>query len=260
MLPITQIEYEIHQIYPDMAIFCFDELDSTSLYLKQYAKTELREAFCFTGFQRRGYGQQSRVRQSDHSSLTFSMLLHISAPLNAIDGLTQLIALKVVESLACFSEQSFKIKWPNDLYVQDQKAGGILTESVSFSDSDCWIVVGIGLNSGLNFPIKDTITNCLKQSGSIAIKENDNLGLLKQVLKSQLHLAHNFRPGMFKNYLVNFRLVDFFQSDQAVIVYDSGTKQPGYYKGLNDNGELLVEMEGVIRTFRSGQTSIRPVI
>lgn len=260
MPSIAQIQYELQQSYPDMAIFCFDELDSTSHYLKQYAKNHLNKAFCFTLSQRSGYGQQSRAWQSDYSSITFSTLLHIPAPLNAIDGLTQLIALKLVESLTEFSEQSFKLKWPNDLYVNDQKAGGILIECVSFTETDCWLVVGIGLNNGLNSTIHDTLTNSESLPGSINLNENDKLDLLKQVLSRQLDLANNFKPAMFKTYLVNYALVDFFKLQQPVIVYDSATKQPGFYKGLNDNGELLVEIEGMVCTYRSGQTSIRPVI
>jgi len=258
MSSIAQIEFEIQQSSPETAVFCFDELDSTSHYLKQYAETHLKEAFCFTLSQTSGYGQQSRAWQSDFSSITFSTLLHFKVPLHEVDGLTQLIALKLVESLSDFTSESFKIKWPNDLYVNDKKAGGILIECVSFTDTDCWLVVGVGLNNGLKTDVIDALTGQSSIPGSIKLAESDKLPFLINVLNRQLVLAQRFGINEFKQYLVNYSLVDYFKVDEPVIVYDSAIKQPGFYKGLTKNGELLVELDHKLCTFRSGTTSIRP--
>jgi len=259
MTSIAQIQFELQKHYPEISVFCFDELDSTNHYLKQYATKQLKPAFCFSSSQNAGYGQQSRAWQSDFSSITFSLLLHINTPLKDIDGLTQLVALKLVESLTDFSMQDFKLKWPNDLYVDKKKAGGILIECVSFSETDCWLVVGVGLNNGLSSKIVDPLTGKLNQPGSINLLKTDILDLLNNVIAKQLILADRFERGLFKAYSVNYALVDFFKLEQSVIVYDSAIKQLGLYKGLTDNGELLVEIEGTICTFRSGMTSIRPI-
>ncbi|MBN2866354.1 MAG: biotin--[acetyl-CoA-carboxylase] ligase [Thiotrichales bacterium] len=260
MKSIAQIQFEIQSQFPELAVFCFDELDSTSHYLKQYARTHLKEAFCLTLSQRSGYGQQSRVWQSDFSSITFSMLLNIKAPLNDIDGFTQLVGLKLIESLTEFSSEHFKLKWPNDLYVNNQKAGGILIECVSYSDEDCWLVVGIGLNNGLKSSVQDSLTGNTSIAGSISLQDPDKVNFLVTTISKQLELSSGFKPDMFKEYSVNYRLVDFFKLEQSVIVYDSGIKEPGLYKGLTDSGELLVEIDGSLQIYRSGQTSIRPVI
>jgi BirA family transcriptional regulator, biotin operon repressor / biotin---[acetyl-CoA-carboxylase] ligase len=78
--------------------------------------------------------------------------------------LDQQFQLSVAAALACYdffkyyaSEEFTKIKWPNDLYWQDRKAGGILIESGvgsqesgvgsrESSPSWLWAVVGIGIN------------------------------------------------------------------------------------------------------------------
>ncbi len=83
--------------------------------------------------------------------------------------LDQQFQLSVAVALACYdffknfaSEEFTKIKWPNDLYWQDRKAGGILIESAvgkkesgvgsRFRGNDgsgaewLWAVVGIGIN------------------------------------------------------------------------------------------------------------------
>ena len=260
MTSIAQIQFEIQKENPEIAVFCFDELESTNHYLKQYADMHLKQAFCLTLSQTSGYGQQSREWQSDFSSITFSTLLHLKVPLHEVDGFTQLITLKLIESLTDLLDGSFKIKWPNDLYMDGKKAGGVLIECVSFTDLDCWLVVGIGLNNGLKSNILDSLTGSSSLPGSVNLPEEDKLTFLLNVLNKQLVLAEQFKPGWFKQYLVNYSLVDYFKVEDPVIVYDNAIKQPGFYKGLTDNGELLVELDGKLCTFRSGSTSIRPTV
>jgi BirA family biotin operon repressor/biotin-[acetyl-CoA-carboxylase] ligase len=43
-------------------------------------------------------------------------------------------------------ESSIKIKWPNDIYISDRKAGGILIENKIIGSKWRWVVVGVGIN------------------------------------------------------------------------------------------------------------------
>jgi BirA family biotin operon repressor/biotin-[acetyl-CoA-carboxylase] ligase len=50
-----------------------------------------------------------------------------------------------------YAIENVKIKWPNDLYWQDRKAGGILIESVMKSGNENvatweWAIIGTGIN------------------------------------------------------------------------------------------------------------------
>ncbi|MFN1208770.1 biotin--[acetyl-CoA-carboxylase] ligase, partial [Enterococcus lactis] len=45
-----------------------------------------------------------------------------------------------------FSQSNILIKWPNDIYFQDRKAGGILIENIINGQLWKWAVVGVGLN------------------------------------------------------------------------------------------------------------------
>jgi BirA family transcriptional regulator, biotin operon repressor / biotin---[acetyl-CoA-carboxylase] ligase len=55
-------------------------------------------------------------------------------------------------ALAChafvseYANNNLKIKWPNDIYLNDRKAGGILIENVYQGHSWAWAIAGIGLN------------------------------------------------------------------------------------------------------------------
>ncbi len=94
--------------------------------------------------QLQGRGRQGRSWFSDPGSLTFSVLLRppispMHAPLY-----TLLAGVSVAEALP--EVQGLWVKWPNDLWIGDQKAGGILCELEASAGKVAAIVVGIGLN------------------------------------------------------------------------------------------------------------------
>lgn len=61
--------------------------------------------------------------------------------------LSATVAVAVEAFFRKYAGDDTKIKWPNDLYWQDRKAGGILIEnSLSGSGSWEWAIVGIGIN------------------------------------------------------------------------------------------------------------------
>ncbi|MEA3405363.1 MAG: biotin--[acetyl-CoA-carboxylase] ligase [Pseudomonadota bacterium] len=255
---LDNLQTDLEQNFSGLDIFCLNEVDSTSRYLKSKAVTSISPAFCFSHSQVSGYGQQERVWKSDQSSLTFSLLLDFSVAVGDLDGLTQLIVLNIIQSLSDYSNQAYKIKWPNDLYVEGCKAGGILVECVSYTDMNCRLVIGIGLNNGLSLPISDIHTNQSVLPGTIDLNDDDRNSFLINVIDRLLMLSQTFHSGMFQQYLVNYALVDYFDNGQSVNVYDNGFTKTGVYRGLTQHGELLVEVNGKLFTYRSGSVSIRP--
>ena len=61
-------------------------------------------------------------------------------------GLSVAAALSCVSLLGAHNIPDVKIKWPNDIYIGDRKAGGILIETIIQGDRLKWAVVGAGLN------------------------------------------------------------------------------------------------------------------
>jgi len=59
--------------------------------------------------------------------------------------------------------------------------------------------------------------------------------------------------------LETYQKYDYFDLGQEVIVYDTELSIYGRYKGLTQCGELLFESEGKLKTYRSGNVSIRAI-
>ncbi|WP_214408755.1 biotin--[acetyl-CoA-carboxylase] ligase [Sphaerisporangium fuscum] len=75
------------------------------------------------------------------SGLTFSMLLRPAVPVARQGWLTLLVAVAAASALRRLAAVDVRVKWPNDLLVDDRKLAGILAERVEDG-----IVVGMGLN------------------------------------------------------------------------------------------------------------------
>ena len=55
------------------------------------------------------------------------------------------IALAVQATVSSFNCPKTAIKWPNDIYVNDQKIAGILIETQFHSNQICYALIGVGI-------------------------------------------------------------------------------------------------------------------
>ncbi len=86
-----------------------------------------------------------------NSSIGENIVLSITLAPN-IAGINNLFELSQTIALACcsffnkYTNGDCTIKWPNDIYWNDRKAGGILIENIYRGQQWQWAIIGIGLN------------------------------------------------------------------------------------------------------------------
>ncbi|WP_447641090.1 MULTISPECIES: biotin--[acetyl-CoA-carboxylase] ligase [Chitinophagaceae] len=126
------------------------EADSTNNYAMAAAKSESAPhgTAWYTDNQTAGRGQRGRAWASQPGeNLALSILLDTSAlPLTEQFAIIMLAALATYDLLLPIGKEKLKIKWPNDIYIGDKKAVGILTESVIKGHIWQWTIIGIGIN------------------------------------------------------------------------------------------------------------------
>ena len=64
----------------------------------------------------------------------------------SLSGLNQWVSVACYDFLCQYAGEETRIKWPNDLYWRDRKAGGILIENTWRGEWWNWAIIGIGLN------------------------------------------------------------------------------------------------------------------
>jgi BirA family biotin operon repressor/biotin-[acetyl-CoA-carboxylase] ligase len=213
--------------------------------------------------QTRGRGRRGRTWIAESGqSLLFSVLLRPSAsrepssePGPAQTGaLTLAVGLGVRAALAPFSEQPLAVKWPNDILSGPRKLAGILCESQLQGGRVLAVVIGIGINVGRqSFPpeLQNDVT-CLEElSGRGHARER----LLAEVLHEvERRVARGARTELHE-------LVEEFRAHDALRdrkVFVSGARELiGIARGVDDQGQLLLESDGVVLALNSG--TVRPV-
>ena len=126
------------------------EVNSTNMYAMEriYAGMAVHGDVFFTEYQSQGKGQRGKSwKSAPGESILMSIILD-SSPLAASQSfrMSAAIAVAVKEFIEFVTGQSFLIKWPNDVYQGDRKAGGILIENVLNGGNLKWSIVGIGIN------------------------------------------------------------------------------------------------------------------
>jgi BirA family transcriptional regulator, biotin operon repressor / biotin---[acetyl-CoA-carboxylase] ligase len=139
--PAEDIWEQVVPLLPDFTVEVLPEIDSSNSELMRRVRAGHHEPTLLVAErQTAGRGRLGRVWQSNPGdSLTFSL----SLPLSPRDwsGLSLAVGLSLAERL----HPQVGLKWPNDLWWQDRKLGGILVEAASMGGHS-HVVVGVGLN------------------------------------------------------------------------------------------------------------------
>ena len=157
--------------------------------------------------QTNGKGQRGNSWESeDGKNLTFSFLLYPKDLLpNEQFNLNYFVTLSIYDFLkhVLGDINSIKIKWPNDIYVDDKKIGGILIENHIIADQIFSSIIGIGLNiNQIDFVTPNATSIALLNKDTYNIKES--LGMLLHYLNryvKQLKNVESLRSLYFDNLL-----------------------------------------------------------
>src|SRR5215210_6618050 len=125
-------------------------VDSTNNYAMAQVHAGLaRHGFVYSTLQQTaGKGQRGKTWSTDSgSNITLSVVLEPSG-LNYAKQffLSAAVALACLDFTRIYAGEKTKIKWPNDIYWSDRKAGGILIENVLKGEEWKHSIVGIGIN------------------------------------------------------------------------------------------------------------------
>ena len=229
--------------------FPFVELQSVDS-TNNYARNLLHEGLAQHGMaiyaheQLAGKGQRGKIWSSDKgSNVILSLIVNPqSLVLSQQFQLSVCVALSVHELFMKFAGADTKIKWPNDLYWQDRKAGGILIESVvgsrelSISSWD-WSIIGVGININQTaFPSYLPNPVSLKQ---ITGKNFDAVVLAKELCMIMNQKFDELMNSGFENLYAQY-LIHLYKINTTVKLRKDNRVFEAIIKGVNRAGQLVV--------------------
>lgn len=256
-------------------IIQLEEIDSTNIEARRHVLQGAAEGLVIAAeSQTAGKGRRGRSWESKAGeNLYFSMVLRPELPIDKAPMITLVMALGVAKAMdKCYGLKSL-IKWPNDLISSGKKICGILTEMHMSEGKIEDVIVGTGINvnqevfsSELEDKATSILLECRKESSNISpgtMMPNVNFDkqkLLYAVLDEFKSLYETFLAVQDLSFLqedYNGRLIN---KHREVLILEPGNEYQAVARGINSEGELLVEKEdGSIEAVYAGEVSVRGI-
>ncbi|WCE29585.1 bifunctional biotin--[acetyl-CoA-carboxylase] ligase/biotin operon repressor BirA [Vibrio sp. SCSIO 43137] len=230
-------------------------IDSTNQYLLERVENLTSGSVCIAEYQTQGRGRRGRQWVSPFgSNLYLSMYWRLDAGMAAAMGLSLIVGVAIAEALEQQGISGVKLKWPNDLYINDRKLAGILVEMSGQAGGAAHLVIGMGLNVAMpeNTAGIDQPWVSLEEMGEVP-ERNQLASALINAWK--LALEEYEQRGM-TGFVSRWNRLDNFL-DRPVRLLLGPREISGIARGINEQGALLLETEQGIESFIGGEISLR---
>jgi len=244
---------QLHQ--PNLAII--PVIDSTNQYLLERMNELQSGDACIAEYQQAGRGRRGRQWFSPFgANLYMSIYWRLEQGPAAAMGLSLVIGIVIAETLQQLGAQDVRVKWPNDLYLQDRKLAGILVELTGKTGDAAQIVMGAGINLAMRGAEAAQINQgwINLQEAGIAIDRNDLAAKLINSLREALPLFE--RDGLAP-FTERWKALDnFFNRPVKLLIGEREIH--GIARGIDKQGGLLLEQDGEVKSWVGGEISLRP--
>ena len=270
--PAEAIWESVAPILPGFTVEVLPEIDSTNSELMRRAKAgQMEPTLLIAERQTAGRGRMGREwhalaeRASDTlPALTFSL----GMPLSPLEwtGLSLAVGVSVAQSL----HPKIGLKWPNDLWLSDEKSdrklAGILIETCAVGNQR-YVVIGVGINitgprshpsapqPALRTPaawLQELLPHCHAPE----VMQRMALPLIQTIL--------TFAEQGFAPFQARFNSLDVLRDRQVSV--DNGQSQDhtqvrttGVAQGVNEKGELTLQTALGKQTINSSEVSVKPL-
>jgi BirA family biotin operon repressor/biotin-[acetyl-CoA-carboxylase] ligase len=236
-------------------VVVYNSTASTNDIAAQYAKNKNNDGLVVLAEEQiKGRGRSGNKWVAGFADSVICSILLTDCAVNA-ELLSLTIAVATAEAIGKCTKAEAKIKWPNDIILNNKKVAGILVESKKAGKYTAYII-GIGINchqSKQDFPaeLRKIATSIDIETGG----QIDRISLVKRLLTSvenSLEIAEQNKEEIIEHWQ---RLST--QLGQRVSLVYNKKKFAGNCIGIDPENGLILQLDtGGIRMFRAAQTTI----
>jgi BirA family biotin operon repressor/biotin-[acetyl-CoA-carboxylase] ligase len=231
-----------------------EELLSTNAFAQELLRSghALEGAIVITRNQKAGRGQRGNTWESEQGkNLTLSLVLMPSfLSVSEQFELTKISSLAVLECIRAFLPKTklpISIKWPNDIYVGEEKIAGILIENVLRDNKINGSIVGVGLNVNQH----DFMTTASATSLKIVRNEELDLRSVEESLCEFFEIRYlQLRAGKKDKINQEYLAVLYRLNEAHWFSSPSGAKFIAVIRDVSNEGKLRMELNtGELKEF-----------
>ncbi len=232
--------------YKQFTIHHFEELKSTNdtAFLMAQNKEIFDSEIILANSQSGGKGRNTRKWNSPSGNLYFSLVLKPNLEITKIPEISfvAITALRIAIEKINNQNLEIKNKWPNDLLINQKKVAGLLLESKFLQNNCDFVIIGIGLNLVSNPDNTIFASSNLKDCGIATTKQK----ILELFLDHFIEIYNNYLNYGFKG-IRNLWLKEAYLLGKEIKVKDGEEELTGIFKDLDEQGNLLIEISGVVK-------------
>jgi len=216
-----------------------------------------RIKLCAAEHQTVGRGRRGKTWHSPDGGITFSVKIRLEESIDKYSGLSVLVGAILCDRFRVLGVTDAKVKWPNDVWVNEEKISGILIESI-VSASSATLVIGIGINyrqgdeaSVVDQPMTDLKTVC----GNELPNRSELIGAIASDIVDAV--VNGSVATRLAQLAANWHDYDALY-DTEIDVIEVGNTYHGCAIGIDDRGQLRVQTDQHVRVFNSAEISVKP--
>lgn len=254
---------ELSTSHPELHIMVEDCLESTNTSLKCMANRYVdRDVLLIAKSQTGGRGRMGRSFCSPEGGIYMSLLLHPDMRVEESVSITTMAAVAVAEALSDVTDREASIKWVNDVYLDDRKVCGILTEAKAClgTEKPKYVIVGIGVNvtepeGGFPKEIRDIACAVFEQGKEPSgFKESLVVRIVRRFYE---YYNKADKAAHFAEYK---RRMSLLGKEIKIIenIFEPDVFEPATAIDIDEKCRLIVKyQDGTIKALSSGEVSIR---
>ena len=225
-------------------VSCFDSIDSTNTWLLENGNNG---DFCLSETQTAGRGRRNNQWISPDSGniyLSFCCYFDNTVAHRSLLGLVAGIA--IAEALQEIGLSGHGLKWPNDVFWNGKKLGGILIQT---ADNYEKFIIGIGLNVSLPQDSREEITQAaVSLEDALKGRALDREEVVIRLLQRLLSHSEIFARLPFKAFLESWNRWDILR-EQAVTFQHQNKEISGTVEGIDKHGRIGILLESGLEYF-----------
>lgn len=231
-------------------------VDSTNLWMREHISTAKLDyiAAAVSDFQFAGQGRRGRQWLSFPGRQITTSIGFVS-PLGPISwaGVAIVVGLSLATTLRHYG-WPIQLKWPNDLWLNGAKLGGILVEMDVMAEGPSRLIIGFGVNEQVCASEKIAVGR------ELAALQDLNIGYERHALAAALmagviHALKGFEQSGFEPWLARWQELDAL-ANKSVVFDLNGHQHEGVARGINTQGALLIDTAEGLIACHSGEVSV----
>lgn len=238
-------------------IVLFKTKSTSSFLLNRLNAEKLHGNAVLAEYQSNGRGRRGNQWVSPLASgIYVSVAWHFDLAPNTLGLLSLYMGVATARTLSALGITGIGLKWPNDIVIEHKKLGGILLELRGEASGPVDVIIGIGVNYELPESALSDIDQAVTDICSLSQKRLSRNRIASTLLSNIFEVLQVLQSETSTSLLDEWREYDHSIGRRAKLILP-GKEIEGILKGVDNQGSLLMIVDGQLKSFTSGEVSLR---